>query len=141
MWEFALEIDTFDTESFKFGEVYHNQTTILKNKGDVPSGFCCEVNGKITDYFLLRHLGKNKEIRIEMDFSNIKGIKIYSEQGKKKVYVIHKNDREEIAYKYMTDTSEFFELHAGDNQLYFETNSKDVDLEVKIEHKNLFSGI
>lgn len=141
LWEFEMLIDADDPESFKFGEVYHSQTTILENKGDVPSGFYCNVVGKITDYFVLKHLGKGKEIRIEMDFTNVSELQIYSEQGKKKVYIIYKDGRKEVGYKYMTDESEFFELHAGNNQLYFETNSKDVDLQVKIEHKNLFIGI
>ena len=41
----------------------------------------------------------------------------------------------------MSIDSEFFELNAGVNQIYFETNSKDVDLNVVIEYKNLFAGI
>lgn len=141
LWEFEMMIDSEDENSFRFGEVYHSQTTILDNKGDVPSGFYCEVLGKVTDYFILKHLGKGKEIKIEMDFTNVSGISIHSEQGNKKVYILYKDGRKELGYKYMSDDSEFFDLHAGKNQLYFETNSRDVDLSVRIEHKNLYIGI
>lgn len=141
LWEFETEIELDNEESFKFGEVYHNETTILYNKGDVPTGFYCEVTGKITDYFILKHLEKNQYIKIEMDFTNVKGIEIYSEQGRKKIYILYKDGTKEIGYKYMDLNSEFFELHAGANQLRFETNSKDVDLNVKLIHKNLYTGI
>lgn len=142
MWSFEMSIDVDDENSFIFGDVYHKNSTTLDNKGDVPSGFYCKIEGTITDWFLLKHLDKDKEIRIEnVDFKKVKSIDIYSQTGNKKVYINYTDGRRELAYKYMSINSEFFELSAGKNNIYFETNSKDVDLNVSLEYKSLFAGI
>ena len=77
----------------------------------------------------------------DINFKRVKSIDIYSQTGNKKVYINYTDGRRELAYKYMSINSEFFELSAGKNNIYFETNSKDVDLNVSLEYKSLFAGI
>lgn len=140
-FEFELEIDLDDNDSMKFGEVYHSHNTIINNKGDAPSGFTCIAKGKITDYFILKNLDTGDFIRFERDFSNVTSIEIYSYQGNKKVFFNYSNGTRENALKYLDLDSRFFHLKAGENKLQFETNSRDVDLEVEISHNNLYVGL
>lgn len=140
-FEFALDIDAYDNDDMKFGEVYHSHNTILDNKGDAPSGFTCIAKGKITDYFILHNLDSGEFIKFERDFSNIESIEIYSHQGNKKVFFNYKNGKRENALKYLDLESRFFYLRAGENKLQFETNSRDVDLQVEISHHNLYVGL
>lgn len=139
--EFEMDIDLDDDDDMKFGEVYHSHNTILDNKGDAPSGFTCIAKGKITDYFVLKNIDTGEYIRFERDFKNVKSIEIYSYQGNKKVFFNYNNGTRENALKYLDLSSTFFYLRAGENKLQFETNSRDVDLEVEITHFNLYVGV
>lgn len=141
-FEFELDIDSDDPQDMIFGEVYFSNNKIIENKGDCPTGFSCTITGKITDYFKLTNLDTNEFIKIEnIDFNTVESLTINSFQGNKKIFITYKNGITENGLKYLDLDSTFFYLSAGDNNINFETNSADVDIQVEIKYQNLYVGI
>lgn len=140
-FEFAFEIEADNPASFIFGDVHFNQLTTITNKGDCPTGFVCEITGKLYDYFSLTNIHTKEFIKVEKDFSDVEKLVISSVQGNKKILVYYYDGTVESGFKYLDFNSTFFDLKAGDNSLIFSTNAADVDINVQIQHQNLYVGI